>query len=70
MEMRMQQQWTVTFEYQELRLVSLALLGKIKPDTKEAEAAVALIKRINDRRLAELESQAELLKGHMTTLGD
>lgn len=55
--------WTLTLSHQEIRTISLALVGRIKPNTPEAAEAALLLKAINEQRLSRLNEMTHVLEG-------
>jgi hypothetical protein len=68
MELRMRPIWTFRAEQADMRIISLALAGKLKPESKDAKEARALLDRLNAQRLKDLEEQSDLLRGHIRSL--
>lgn len=54
--------WNLSMEQAEMRILSLALLGRIKPDTPDATAAADLLKGLNAQRLQRLRQMVEPLE--------
>lgn len=56
-------EWTLMLQASEMRLVSLALAGKLKPESTDAKEAVLLLKAINEQRMKRLVDMADQLEG-------
>lgn len=54
--------WNLTLEADEMRVLSLALAQRLKPDTPDAVAAGELLMAINVQRLQRLHQLAEPLE--------
>lgn len=59
-QIRLSDFWELRLHHDEMRLVALALSGKLKPD--DAEEAKKLLAKMNAGRLAELSQQVSFLK--------
>lgn len=55
--------WVLRLSAAEIRLVSLALAGRIKPGTPEAAEAKTLLAHINRQRLSQLDDASTVLSG-------
>ncbi len=56
-------EWNLLLQHSEMRLLSLALAGKLKPESTEARDAMLLLKAINEQRLARLNEMSIVLEG-------
>lgn len=61
-QLNMEVRWWVQLNADEMKLVTLALAGKLKPDTDEAAAARELLQKMTKHRLAAMREQVTHLE--------